>query len=108
MYTSPHYPRSCKTYKCNVLRQLLDDDISLPEALSVIQETLSLIHEIEPLLPASKAISFRERLITHKEELEARGKEHTAPEHEFLRKTKALLTCYEDRFGVDDFIDYEK
>ncbi len=108
MYTSPHYPRSCKTYKCNVLRQLLDEAISLPEALSVIQETLSLIREIEPLLPASKAISFRERLITHKEELEAGGKEHTASEHEFLRLTEALLTCYEDRFGVDDFIDYEK
>ncbi len=86
----------------------MDEDISLPEALSTIQETLGLIREIEPLLPASAAISFRERLVTHKEILESEGKEQQALEHEFLHKTAELLTRYEDRFGVDDFIDYEK
>lgn len=104
VYTSPEYPHSCQRYKCKVLRQLLDDDISLPEALSTIQDTLTLIHEIEPLLPESSAISFRERLIAHKEELEAEEKELDS---EFLRKTAELLTRYEDLFGVDDFIDYE-
>jgi hypothetical protein len=89
-----------------VLKRLLDEDIALPEALSVIQETLDLIREIEPLLPASSAISFRERLITHKEFLESKGEEMV--DSEFLRKAKLLLTYYEDRFGVDDFIDYEK
>jgi hypothetical protein len=64
-----------------------------------------LIGEIEPLLPASSAVSFRERLITHKEFLESNGKKTN--ELEFLRKTETLLTYYEDRFGVDDFIDFE-
>ena len=108
VYTSPGYPRTCKTYKCIVLRRLLDDDISLPDALSAIQETLDLISEIEPLLPASSAPSFRERLITHKEFLESKGEELDALEQEFLRKTEILLIQYEDRFGVDDFIDFEK
>ena len=107
VYTSPSYPRTCRTYKCIVLRRLLDEDIALPEALSTIQETLDLIREIEPLLPASTAISFRERLITHKEFLESKGKEHDLLEQEFLRKTEALLICYEDQFGMDDFIDFE-
>ncbi len=108
IYTSLDYPRSCKTYKCNVFRRLLDEDISLPEALAMIQETLNLIREIELLLSDSSAPSFRERLITCKEELEANGRECTTSEHEFLRKTEELLTHYEDRFGMDDFIDYEK
>lgn len=108
IYTSPNYPRSCTTYKCNVLRRLLDEDISLPDALSTIQETLTLIREIEPLLPASSALSFRERLITYKEELESNRREYTAFEQEFLQKAEMLLNRYEDRFGMDDFIDYEK
>lgn len=108
VYTSPDYPRTCKTYECIVLRRLLDEDIALPEALSTIQETLGLIREIEPLLPASSALSFRERLITHKEFLESKGTEQEVVEYEFLHKAEVLLTYYEDRFGVDDFIDYEK
>lgn len=108
VYTSPSYPHTCKTYKCIVLRRLLDGDIALPEALSTIQETLALIREIEPLLPASTAISFRERLIAHKEFLESKGEEQGLLEVEFLRKTEELLIYYEDRFGVDDFIDFEK
>ncbi len=108
VYTSPSYPRTCRTYKCIVLRRLLDEDIALPEALSIIQETLDLIREIEPLLPASTAISFRERLIAHKEFIESKAREQEEVDAEFLRKTEILLTYYEDRFGVDDFIDYEK
>ena len=107
IYSSPDYPRSCKTYKCNIFRRLLDEDISLPDALAMIQETLNLIGEIEPLLLVSSVPSFRERLITYKEELESKKREHTALEQEFLHKAQALLTYYEDRFGMDDFIDYE-
>lgn len=106
VYTFPNYPHSCRKYKCNVLRCLLDEDISLPDALSIIQETLDLIREIELLLPTSSALSFRERLITYKENLESKGKE--PEELEFLRKIDLLLSHYEERFGMDDFIDYEK
>lgn len=103
VYSSPDYPRSCKRYKCKVFRQLIDDDISLPDALTIVHETLSLIREIEPLLPESSTVSFRERLIVHKEELQAMG----GLDNEFMRKAAILLTRYEDLFGVDDFMDYE-
>ena len=104
IYDAPEYPKSCGKYKCKVLRQLLDDDISLKDGLSIIQETLVLIREIEPHLPPSKAISFRERLIAHKEELEIKKADLDG---EFMRKTMDLLSRYEDQFGVDDFIDYD-
>jgi hypothetical protein len=107
VYATPEYPRSCAKYKCKVFRRLEDDDISMSDALSLIEETLDLIHEIKRLLPTSSANSFREKLIAYQEELEKRG-EYNAPEQEFLRKANQLLTWYEDRFGVDDFIDYEK
>ena len=108
VYTSPDYPRSCGKYKCTTLRQLLDDEISLTTAMDVIQTTLKMICEIEPLIPVSSAISFRERLITHKESLEKLDKQkYSEVEKEFLMKAEELLQVYQDRFGVDDFIDYE-
>jgi hypothetical protein len=106
--SSHEYPRSCAKYKCSVFRRLEDDDLSLPDALAIIRETLALIREIEALLPDPKTISFRERLIARKEYLESRKGEHSLVEQDFLRKTGKLLNYYEDRFGVDDFIDYER
>ncbi|HMV98484.1 MAG TPA: hypothetical protein PKE48_19440, partial [Anaerolineales bacterium] len=96
VYTSPHYPRSCKTYKCKVFKQLLDEDVLLSDAMTVVQDTLNLIREIEPLLPESTTISFRERVIAYKEELETKKGGHTTAEQEFLSKTAVLLTRYED------------
>lgn len=108
VYTSPDYPRSCGTYKCKVLRGLLEGDISLSSGLDFIQETLKMIREIEALLPASQAISFRERLIAHKEMLEKLTEQDRGiVEQEFLLKAGELLNRYQDRFGVDDFIDYD-
>lgn len=109
VYESPDYPRSCAKYKCIVLRKLLDEEINLPDAMNQIQETLGLIREVESLLPASSIISFREQLIAHKENLEKLDKQkYTQTEKEFLQKAGGLLNLYESRFGVDDFIDYEK
>ena len=108
VYTSPDYPRSCGTYKCTTLRRLLDEDIQLPEAEIIIQETLQLIRELESILPASVIPSFRERLIAHKTYLEGSAERRQgAKAQEFLLKADALLRRYEDRFGVDDFIDYD-
>jgi uncharacterized protein len=109
VYTSPDYPRSCGTFKCTTLRKLLDEDIELSEALMVIRDTLQMIGEIEPLLPPSPNPSFRERLIAHKEYLEeSKERMQEAKAQEFMRKADELLRRYEDRFGVDDFIDYDK
>ena len=108
VYTSPDYPHSCGTYKCTTLRRLLDEDIQLPEALTVIQETLQMISELESLLPTSVITSFRERLIAHKEYLEESAERKLKTEAQvFLLKADQLLRRYEDQFGVDDFIDYD-
>ena len=102
IYTSPHYPRYCRTYKCKLLKKVLDESISLTHALTVITEVRELIHEVEVLLPRSPNLNFRERLATHWEETS----EREAVNPEFQQKALALLAAYEDMFGVEDLVEH--
>ena len=97
VYTSPHYPRVCRTYQCKLLKEVLHENIPLPEALTVVQQAMEMIQELEMFLPASSKISFRERLVEHME----RG--NTDPE--FQRKADALIIFFDQHFGVKDFFD---
>lgn len=101
IYTSPHYPRFCKTYKCKLLKKVLDEDTSLEHALTVIKEAKDLIDQVESLLPHSSNPNFRERLATHREETSAR--ENVNPE--LQRQAQALLAVYKDVFGVKDLVE---
>lgn len=85
----------------------MDDDLSFPDSMTLIKETLDLIREIESMLPGSAKESFRERMIAQKEKLESKP-ELLPREEEFLNKTRKLLDWYIYRFGVDEFLDYEK
>src|SRR5215213_6842253 len=67
VYSSPHYPHFCRTYKCKLLKKLLDETVSLPDALTSIAGAKELIHEVEALLPPSASTNFRERLVEHLE-----------------------------------------
>jgi len=98
IYHSPHYPRFCRTYKCKLLKQVLDENTPLPDALQLIEGAKGLIHDVESLLPPSTATNFRERLVAH---LDGQGLSET----EFSGKARALLALYEEVFGVDDLID---
>ena len=104
IYTSPHYPRSCKTYKCKLLKKVLDGSSALPEALTVLQQAKQMIHELEPLLPASSNRNFRERMVAHLEDLQGL----TTLEDtnlEFQYKVDTLLSFYKEQFGVKDLVD---
>ena len=97
VYMSPQYPRFCATYKCKLLKELINEDLPLADALTVVREARELIDEVESLLPDSPNPNFRERLIAHLEQ----GKSS----REFQLKAKELLSFYETRFGVDDLIE---
>ncbi|HRJ57033.1 MAG TPA: hypothetical protein PK152_02380 [Anaerolineales bacterium] len=98
VYTSPDYPRSCARYKCKQFKELVDEKTSLPEAMEKIQHAHELIRELENFLPASRTVSFRERLLT---KIEDRSAEN-AP---FREKAQRLISYFEDFFGVMDFFD---
>jgi len=97
IYHSPNYPRSCDSYKCKLLRELLDESVSLPKALRVVKQTMEKIRVVEEFLPSIANDSFRERLVAHLEQ------ENTGME--FQRESKELLDMYESRFGVNDLVD---
>jgi hypothetical protein len=101
IYTSPHYPRFCRTYKCKLLKKVLDESIPLTHALTVITEAKDLIHEVEALLPHSPSPNFRERFAARWEGRSAQENGNT----EFQQKALALLAAYEDVFGVDDLVE---
>ena len=101
VYASPHYPHDCRTYKCKLLKRLLDESTSLPEALLTIEQAKHVIHEVEGLLPKSSHENFRERLVAHLEHLEGK----LAWDHEDLQfrlKADTLLGLYKQVFGVKD------
>lgn len=96
IYDSPHYPHYCRLYKCALLKKVMDDSVSLPEALSVVQQTKKLIGKLELMLPGPGNRNFRERLVY---ELE-----HGNADVELQQKAHRLLLLYKNHFGVKDFI----
>lgn len=104
VYTSPHYPHFCRTYKCKLLKEALDEHTSLPDALTIVQQAKEMIHDVEALLPSSSNNNFRERLVAQLEALEeSDGQANT--DLEFRQKTGALLIFYEKVFGIKDLVD---
>ncbi len=97
VYTSPQYPRFCHTYKCKLLKELLEENIPLPESLTVVQQAMKMIQELEVFLPASSKVGFRERLVAQMEQGNA--------DREFKLKANTLLNFFEKHFGVSDFFD---
>ena len=103
VYTSPHYPHACHTYKCKLLKEVLDETIPLPNALIAVQQTKEMIAELEIFLPTSPNISFRERLVAHIEYLEESAKQEKA-DLEFQQRANELLIHYKKYFGVKDLV----
>lgn len=98
IYDSPHYPRFCGTYKCKLLKQVMDEVTPLHSALTIVQQTKSLIHELDLALPNSSTQNFRERLVACLEKEDANSA--------ILKKAKELLGVYESQFGVNDLVDH--
>ena len=101
IYDSPHYPHVCRSYKCKLLKEVVAENTSLPNALTVIEQAREMIREVESLLPVSEKPNFRQRLVTEMEEAEGLGNTNA----EFRLKAEALLDFYEGFFGIDDLVE---
>lgn len=102
IYDSPHYPRGCDSYKCKLLRELLDESVSLPKALRLVKRAKEKIRSVEALLPPSTQASFRERMVEQIER--ADGGRSSAAEAEFQSVAGELLEYFDKTFGVNDFL----
>jgi hypothetical protein len=98
IYTSQHYPRACRAYKCKLLKDLMSETVSLPQALTVIRQAQTLIGDLETLLPPSLHPNFRERFVAQIEN------PATPAGPGFDEKAAALLGFYADHFGVTDLL----
>lgn len=101
VYDSPHYPHVCRSYKCKLLKEVIAENTSLPNALMVIEQAKEMIREVESLLPDSAESNFRQRLVTELEEAGALAQTDAG----FRLKAEALLDFYEKVFGVDDLVE---
>jgi len=104
IYTSPSYPHACTTYKCKLLKKLLDESTTLTDALSVVSDAKQIIGEVESLLPDSSNRNFRERLVERLEYLET-STGLSVEDLEFQEKAVTLLSFYKEQFGVKDLVD---
>lgn len=102
IYNSLDYPSGCSSYNCKLLRELLDESISLPKALRVVKKAKETIHEVESLLPDSPENSFRERLVSYLEG--SRGGE----DQNLMHKTRSLVSMLSQDFGVNDLVEDSK
>jgi hypothetical protein len=101
IYASPHYPHVCRAYRCKLLKEMQSADISLSDALQMVEQAKGMIHDVDALLPASSLPNFRERLVAGLESLGQQGDTDQA----FRQKAAALLGFYEKVFGVTDVVD---
>ena len=104
VYTSPHYPHFCRTYKCKLLKEVMDETTSLPDALTIVQQAKGMISDVEALLPDSQSINFRERLVAYLETLKRAGASENT-DLDFQRKAESLLIFYEKVFGIKDVVE---
>jgi hypothetical protein len=105
IYASSSYPHSCRTYKCTLLKKVLDETITLPEALSLVEQTKGMIQDLEALLPDSLSPNFRERLAAQMEALRNLTETTKEKDLEFQQKANVLLALYEKVFGVKDVVE---
>ncbi len=104
IYDSLDYPSGCSAYNCKLLRELLDESISITNALRVVEQAKEKIRTVENRLPPSKQISFREQVVEQNERLNTAPKLSTA-EQELQSKIAELLSFFDKRFGVHDFLE---
>lgn len=103
IYHSAHYPHFCRTYKCKLLKKVLDETTSLPDAQGSIEQVKDLIHELEMILPPSQHTNFRERLVDHLETLQEKPLWDDR-DLDFRLKADVLLVQYDRVFGVNDLV----
>lgn len=104
IYSHPHKPSICASFRCKLLISVEEDQLDLEEALSTVATTMKLIEELEAALPAGSVDNFRKRLF----ETVCRLEQSTSPTTEeslFRLRAGTLLVFFEQKFGVKDLFN---
>lgn len=104
IYETVNYPRACRAYQCKLLKEVIGETTSLPDALALIQQVKDMIRAVADLLPVSSNPNFRERmvaLIEHPSDVEMMAASYPR----FREKAHELLRFYASYFGVNDLLE---
>lgn len=105
IHTSPDYPHACRTYKCKLLKRVMEDPLAIPDALESVRLAKEKIADLKQLLPAIKSDNFRERLVSFMEH----GVDSALEDGAFVdlrRKAVDLIKYYEIQFGVKGLVNF--
>jgi uncharacterized protein len=104
IHETPQYPRACRAYRCKLLKQLMAEEVTLPEAHAVVGQAQAMIASLDAVLPPSGSTNFRERvvaLVEHPGQVGQSG----AVEAALSEQAAAMLRFFTDNFGVTDFLE---
>jgi hypothetical protein len=104
IYNSPNYPRACRAYQCKLLKEMIAQQTTLPDALKEIAKAKEIMNSLEPLLPTLPNPNFRERLVARIEHPQ-QFCELADSALEFQEKAANLLALYEQVFGITDLLE---
>jgi uncharacterized protein len=98
------YPRTCRAYRCKLLKALDAAEVPLAQALTVVSDTKVLAARVAALLPASTLPTFRERVV---EQIEhpLESSLSAADYLQFRALADQLLHVYAEQFGVTDWLE---
>ena len=99
IYAHPQKPSICGDFKCKLLKEVEGEELSLDDALTVVQQARQMILELEMQLPAGQDRNFRRRLFEHVNKSE-RSSSRTNAIDKFRLKAGVLLVLFAQRFGV--------
>lgn len=102
IYQSENYPSGCRSFNCKLLREVLNESISLSRALRIVKRTKEKIGVVEKLLPSSSQVNFRERVVEYLSHLD-RSTELTVAERELQTQLGDVLNEIKNQFGVRNF-----
>ena len=104
IYTTSNYPRVCRAYRCKLLKELIAENIALSAAQEIVDQAKQMIHELEPRLPVSPVVNFRERLVAYIEQPDVNPNRINSY-LEFREDADKLLHFIGENFGVTDFLE---
>jgi len=100
VYDDPRKPRICTIYKCDLLKALEAQKVTLEQALIEVQETKGMIEAIHAILPEDAGKNFCIELLPYLDALERADIHCDAEGDQNLVKAAVLLVQYSRQFGV--------
>ena len=101
IYDHPSKPDVCGSYRCDLLKKLIAETVSLPEAMKLTGQAKQLIAELEPMLETPSSESFLKRLLDQAAQLGPAA--NSSASLEFRLKAGVILIFFKKHFSKREY-----